>query len=386
MGREQPRILVVGAWPPTPFLARLFDGLLDEGLEVAVASRTRPSRTWLGRAGFSWVRIPRPGRRGWLQPLLRLRAAMAASRVPASLVGRPDLQLCAASEADAIYFPWNGSAIDAEPLLDVDRPVIVSCRGRQVNVGPWDPQRPALREGLRRTLSRAAAVHCVSDAIRLQARRWGLPDDGGVVIRPAVPVPAEPPSRPARKAKAPLRAISVGALEWRKGYADALAAVARLRDAGIDVEYTIVGGGEDEERLRFEAFDLGITDRVVFRGHVSADAVPALLAQADVFLLPSLTEGIANAALEAMAQALPVVSTRCGGMEEVFVDTQNGRLVPTRDPEALAEAVAWFHADGARAAEVGRAGWETVSTHHRIEDQVTAFAALVRTVVGEATS
>lgn len=379
------RVLVVGGWPATTFLTRLYVGLLERGVTVAVASSARPGSRWLERTGFEWVPTPPRGRRGWLRPALRLRAARAAHRLPASLAGRPDLQLCALARPDVLYFPWNSAAVDAAGLFEVGVPTVVSCRGRQINVAPWDPARAPLREGLGRTLGAATAVHCVSEAIRVEAVRWGLGQDGGVVIRPAVPVADAPPPSVTRRPDERLRLVSVGSLEWVKGLSDALQAVALLLSRGVDVSYEIIGGGDAEEQLRFDILDLGLEDAVTLSGPLPSHEVPARLAAAHVFLLPSLTEGIANAALEAMAHARPVISTRCGGMAEVIRDGENGLLVPPRDPAALADAVARLAANPDEANRFGRSGWEHVRAHHRIEDQVEAFERLFRDVVrGEA--
>ena len=66
------------------------------------------------------------------------------------------------------------------------------------------------------------------------------------------------------------------------------------------------------------------------------------LSESDLFLLPSVEEGIANAVLEAMALGLPVISTDCGGMSEIIIDNKTGFLVPTRDPEAMARTIIKF--------------------------------------------
>ena len=93
----------------------------------------------------------------------------------------PDLHAYLAGQpADVIYFPWNSAAISYVALFDLGIPVLVSCRGSQVNVGPHNPGRTELRDGLRVTLSRAAGVHCVSKAIETEAKAYGLDPDKDV--------------------------------------------------------------------------------------------------------------------------------------------------------------------------------------------------------------
>src|SRR5690606_25203248 len=108
--------------------------------------------------------------------------------------------------------------------------------------------------------------------------------------------------------------------------------------------------------------------------------VVARLQQADVFLLPSLSEGISNAVLEGMACGLPVVTTRVGGMAEAVTDGAEGFLVPARDEMALADALlALWHWPRLRE-RMGAAGRERVAREFRLSDQADAFVKLFRSV------
>src|SRR2546423_4906186 len=109
----------------------------------------------------------------------------------------------------------------------------------------------------------------------------------------------------------PLRLVTVGALEPRKGQEYALRALRRVHEAGVDARLTLVGGGSDETLLRRIAHAQRVEAHVNFAGP-QADPRPYLL-DADVFVLPSRQEGFSNALLEAMACGLPVVATDVGG-------------------------------------------------------------------------
>jgi glycosyltransferase involved in cell wall biosynthesis len=277
--------------------------------------------------------------------------------------------------ADVVYLPWTATAVDQPGVFDHGVPVVLSCRGAQVNVAPWNPDRALLRTGLPRAFERAAAVHCVSEAIRDEAGQHGLDPAKATVIRPAVDLDRFTPE-PGRQGAGPARLVSVGGLMWRKGYEHALLAVRRLLDAGHDVRYEIVGEEADGGATRHAVHDLGLVDVARLRPPLPHRDVPAALRRSDLLLLPSLSEGIANAALEAMACAVPVVVTDVGGMAEVVDDGVEGRLVPPADPAAMADAVAGVVADPARAGGMGRAGRARVEAHHALPDQVAAFARL----------
>jgi sugar transferase (PEP-CTERM/EpsH1 system associated) len=112
------------------------------------------------------------------------------------------------------------------------------------------------------------------------------------------------------------------------------------------------------------------------------DDIPALLRVFDIFVLPSLGEGISNTILEAMASGLPVVATRVGGNPELVQDGVTGRLVPSADPAAMAEALSELLAQPELLARFGTAGRERAvqefSIEHMVERYSQVYDALLR--------
>jgi glycosyltransferase involved in cell wall biosynthesis len=115
-----------------------------------------------------------------------------------------------------------------------------------------------------------------------------------------------------------------------------------LLDSGTssdpEIVLDIVGDGPERSRLETQARELGLTERVCFRGPLDRPTVEKALWDAHAFVLPSLHETFGVVILEAMATELPVIATRCGGPEDI-VTSETGRLVPPDDPSALAEAL-----------------------------------------------
>ncbi len=138
-----------------------------------------------------------------------------------------------------------------------------------------------------------------------------------------------------------LQIISVGRPHWIKGYDVALQAVKTLKESGVHFHYQIIGGKGDEELL-FLINALNLSPQVELLGQMPQEEVFKLMQSADVFLLPSLEEGIANVAVEAMALGTPVISTDCGGMQELITHNKEGWVVPTRDSEAMAQQIIKF--------------------------------------------
>lgn len=108
--------------------------------------------------------------------------------------------------------------------------------------------------------------------------------------------------------------------------------------AQMDIDAVLVGDGPERERLERLADELGVSDSVTFMGRRANDEMPALLADADVAVLPSLMEATSVAALEAMSCGVPVAASRVGGLPEI-VDESVGTLFEPADPASLASAL-----------------------------------------------
>jgi L-malate glycosyltransferase len=141
-------------------------------------------------------------------------------------------------------------------------------------------------------------------------------------------------------------------LETRKGHRHLLEAARLLKESGHRFNLVIAGTGSLEPGLREQSAALHLSDRVTFAGFVSD--VPRLLSTIDLFVLPSLYEGLGVAALEAMAAGKAVVASRVGGLAEIVVERETGFLVPPADPAALADAIAKLLADPQLRSEFGR--------------------------------
>ena len=111
------------------------------------------------------------------------------------------------------------------------------------------------------------------------------------------------------------------------------------------VQVLLVGDGPERKALERQARRLGVGDRVRFEGFVVHERLPALLAHADLLVLPSLYEELGTVLLEAMQAGLPIIASKTGGIPDVIEDGGNGLLVPPGEPEALARAIDRLLAD-----------------------------------------
>jgi len=157
----------------------------------------------------------------------------------------------------------------------------------------------------------------------------------------------------------------VAALEKRKGHRFLLEAAALLKGQGHDLRYFLAGDGPLRLQLEEMAEKFNLKDEVRFFGFVADTA--AFLSKVDIFVLPSLYEGLGVAALEAMAAGKPVIASRVGGLTELVIDAETGFLVPTQDGAALAKAIAVLAGDRAMAQRMGARGAERVRSHFTLE-------------------
>jgi teichuronic acid biosynthesis glycosyltransferase TuaC len=132
---------------------------------------------------------------------------------------------------------------------------------------------------------------------------------------------------------APLIAC-IGALIERKGQGIAITALNDIPGARL----VLIGKGDDEARLRALAVSEGVETRVFFAGSVDHDLMPLILSAADVMVLPTAAEGLANAWVEALACGTPVVTSDVGGAREIITCDTAGRLVD-RNPQAVAAGI-----------------------------------------------
>ncbi len=161
----------------------------------------------------------------------------------------------------------------------------------------------------------------------------------------------------------------------------ALAQLIRQRADWRDrLRLLIVGEGPEREALERAAANAGVSDRVWLPG--DREDIPALLRRMDIFLLPSLGEGISNTILEAMATGLPVIATAVGGNPELVESRRTGLLVPPGDARELAEAIATLADDPAMRRAMGQAGLERIRQDFTWRRTVEAYLGVYDELLG----
>ncbi|MBA3700066.1 MAG: glycosyltransferase family 4 protein [Planctomycetes bacterium] len=373
-------------WTSGTFTPSFFARYLTVFSAVVVGARVRPTTAVPGDyhvlddprisfAAIPWYR----GLLGYLRERRRVVTALRRSleqadavilRVPSPLAGR--LQ------------PW---------LEASGRPFAVEVVG-----DPWDvfapgviqhPLRPFLRHRLRAEMKRQCLGACTAAYVTASTlqQRYSTKDAAPRFSYSSIELGEEAfisAPRPMNTGATPLRLVSVGTMSQRyKGQDVLLRAVAESRERGNDMQVVLVGDGVERSGLELLCKQLQMTSVVRFTGHLGdRGAVLAELDRNDAFIMPSRTEGLPRAMIEAMARGLPCLGTRVGGIPELLGDDA---LLPVDDHRALARAIdtrlrdpAWMAAASARNLSLARTYHQDLLRERRLQFYRAVFDATAR--------
>jgi glycosyltransferase involved in cell wall biosynthesis len=183
--------------------------------------------------------------------------------------------------------------------------------------------------------------------------------------------------------KAPLPEIlCVGRLVPIKGHRILLEACRLLKDKPLQFHLTVIGDGPEKEDLEAFCRTTGLERCVTFTGSVGHSAIQAYYDRADIFALPSFSEGVPVVLMEAMVKGIPCVSTRIAGIPELIHDRENGLLVTPSEVQELTEALTELIANPALRAELGAKANNTVAARHDILQTGSGMAELFSRYAG----
>lgn len=265
---------------------------------------------------------------------------------------------------DFIYAPWPRGAATAAwcAATLVGIPFGLAARGD--NLAPADPD-------LEAKLAAAQIVRAnnAADKKRIETFGHGQAAHKTALIYNSLTLP-ETENKPSKRFNASeLRLLALGRFDVTKGFDVLLKACAILKQRGLKFRLTLAGGGgklmglgDLEKILRQLRADLDLTNEVHMPGLIDHDALPEILNQHDIFVAPCVIDpsgrrdGIPNTVIEAMAFAMPVVSTNINALPEIVRNGETGLTVPPDDPEALAKAIMQMAANPEKAQKMGENG------------------------------
>jgi glycosyltransferase involved in cell wall biosynthesis len=341
-------------------LLQLVEGLGQRGYLCSIRCHEEPGlarlREEAGAKRLSLRQVPRPS--GWRTPSVLWGLAREFHEFHPAIVH--------------VHMPSVLGCRDAIAAATLARvPVVIAT------VQLWIPQpQNALVHIKQRLLARFVDRYvAVSHAVAAQlSGKFRVPREKIRVVSNGTVIPP----RSARSSSTPrgrVQVLTTCRLHPQKGLDTLLHAVSRVPDAVL----LIAGDGPERQRLQDLARRLCIADRVRFLGF--RNDVSRLLDACDLFVLPSLYEGLPLALLEAMAHEKPIVATAVAGNEEALADGA-GILVPPRDPDALAAAITALASDPGRARSLAAAGHARVQANFSVERMVDGIVRVYADALG----
>lgn len=240
------------------------------------------------------------------------------------------------------WFPNGVAASTASRLSGV--PLVTTSHGSDLRLLR---HKPAARPLARYVFQRSARVTCVSSWLAAQAAPM-CRTEPVVAPMPVVTSMFEPSGE-----RDSNRIVFVGRLSAQKGIETAIRALASMRRS---IVLDVIGDGPDRASLVALADQLGLSDRILWRGHVNHAELPRLLSRASALIAPFIEEGLGLVAAEAQLCETPPVGFASGGLVDVIVNDATGILVPPGDVDALAASVERIVDDPQLGERLGRAG------------------------------
>lgn len=236
---------------------------------------------------------------------------------------------------DIFHIQWAKSAAEwlfLKELFDVK--LVLSLRGSHINYSPIANEQ--LADSYKRIFPLIDGFHSVSKEIAATAQQYNASTENVKVIYSGIDIHNIAYYQKSNYSiSGNIKMLSVGRFHWVKGYNYALDSIKRLKDSGITCHYSIIAG-EPTEEIIFQINDLNLNEYVEIIDQLPHESIFKRMQSADLLLLTSVQEGIANVVLEAMAVGLPVVSSDCGGMSEVIDNEINGLLFQNRNVADMA--------------------------------------------------
>jgi glycosyltransferase involved in cell wall biosynthesis len=267
--------------------------------------------------------------------------------------------------AQLLHIYFGHIAVHLLPLiLKWPRSAVVSFHGADVMV---DMDKPAHREATARMLNAVRLVLVRSRSLRDAVIRIGCPENKIRIQRTGIPVAETPFVARTWPSDGQWRLVQAGRLIEKKGFATSLRAFAEFAARYPKATFAIAGDGPLQRNLEAQARELGIGEKVFFRGFLPQNELRELFYSSQIFLHPSETgadgnqEGVPNSMLEAMASGLPVFATAHGGIPEAIENDRSGILVAEKDHTALAAKLLEFAATPQRLTEIALAGAQSVA-------------------------
>ncbi|MDA9354172.1 glycosyltransferase family 4 protein [Flavobacteriaceae bacterium] len=383
-------IIFDGSFKTTTFINRLIEGLANEH-EVFVLGFNENTKTkiagvhyiGLGSNTSTITFIIRSSQLRGFNIVLQCKLFLQLFNREKNAIRNENIQMAINTiQPDILHFQWVSLLVYLEFLkLPKHTKTILSQRGYHINVRPFINQDNKVF--LNEVFSKLDGFHSVSKAIQKKSNEiYTSPLKIDRVVYSGFDEDLFRFKNTWNTNKK-LQILSIGRNHWIKDYRTAINAMAILKKRDIQFHYTIIGIEEDEE-LFFMVSDLGLVENVSFISPLSQDKVYDKMIASDLLLLPSIEEGIANVCIEAMFCKLPVISTNCGGMEELIIHKETGFIIPIRNEHAMAnELIEFYRLSKSRIETIVQNARVKVENQHSVDKMVNGIEELYYSVINK---
>jgi len=276
---------------------------------------------------------------------------------------------------DILHIQWPSLLPWCETVLNKKEiKTVLSQRGYQTNVRPFvDPEN---FDYLSNIYPKIGGFHSVSKAISNKGDLiWDASNKIDEVVYTGI-APETLTFKETYQKNDTLKVISIGRPHWKKDYTTAIRAFHILKNKGYNFHYTIIGATGNEELL-YLVNQLNLKDYISITGKISQDEVYQKVQASSLFLLPSLEEGIANVAVEAMALGTPIITSDCGGMTELVSHGVEGWIFSVLAPKELSECIEQFlQLDMGKINEIRNAARLKIESQHSLESMIRGMENL----------
>lgn len=238
-------------------------------------------------------------------------------------------------DLDWIHFGYGMLATNRENVAEaINAKMAVSFRGFDLYLSPLK------HKNCYKTLfGKDIKYHVLSEKMKQKLTSYDISESRIQIITPAIDISLFDGFNRTVKTNKTLNILCVSRLHWVKGLHYLLEALALLKNDEIKFKLTIVGDGEDQERLIFAAHQYGILKEVNFTGKLTQTEVVEYLKTSNLYVQYSIQEGFGNAVLEAQAMGLPCIVSDADGLQQNVLHNKTGWVVPKRNPIALAKKI-----------------------------------------------
>jgi colanic acid/amylovoran biosynthesis glycosyltransferase len=403
-------LVIVPSFPKTSetFVLNQLAGVVERGHELQIVSLHRPAsepvqptvntKNLLQRTSYLdvptsrvkrlqlalrliWARLKR-GRIDFLAALNPLRFGKRAIGLEVLCSLRPFIEK---PRFDVIHCQFGPAGIFAQEIKDLGflrDPIITTFHGYDVSA--------YVKEhgvGIYKSLfSKGDGFTCSSEFMRSRIVDIGCPAKKLVVFKLGTDLSRIPFRERVRSSDEPVRFLTVARLVEVKGIEYVIRAVALAKTIYPNIQYNVIGDGELRQYLTHVVLELGLEEMIGFEGWQTHGEIKPYYEEAHIFILASVrssrgeAEGQGLVLQEAQAAGLPIIATRHGALPESMLDGESGYLVPERDSDALAKAIAKMAQETARWPELGRAGRSYVEREYDLEIRNDALIRLYETV------